>query len=252
MACSKEKGRQNYAQLIQIQDVAIERLGDVLKKYTNDQLMTIDQLLSKHKGTILESDVGKRSLSVLFPQGSTKTDLENWDITLYCCILTNCCILPSTLENDVNGIRITRNAIHHSPKAIVDDDDYTQFSGVFKTFIFNALNYINDETLKVNVNKQVEEAERLVSEQVVKAYERSHKLYLKDTTMAESLKENINAHSDDRFDKLESLFNKLSGEVKSQIKPPVLLLKMACSKEKGRQNYAQLIQIQDVAIERLG
>ncbi|WAR11161.1 hypothetical protein MAR_036237 [Mya arenaria] len=257
MACSQELGGENYAKLCQIQAVVVEVLKALLVKETSTNGNTIDQLMFAQKRKILSSDIGRRFSSVLFPQGNQATDLDDWDLTLFCFILRSVCTLPPTQDCDVNDVRLTRNAIHHLPKPIISDRDYLKFANVFKTFIANALNYLNDQHLKAEINQQVDEAERPVSKQVIKAFDVAHKLYLKDKSIFEDLKEHTNGNTNEIREDLKDLkavLSTLPKEFMSLLNPPgevsFKLLLRNCSPKAESEISEELVRLFEEEIGR--
>ncbi|XP_052813655.1 uncharacterized protein LOC128240807 isoform X2 [Mya arenaria] len=256
MAFSEEFGGENYAKICKIQAIVVEVQKALLVQETRINGNTIDQFLLNNKKDILNFDIGKRFNTVLFPKGNQTTDLDKWDLTLFCLILGNVCKLPSTQDNDVNQVRITRNVIHHLPKPSISDSDYLKFANVFKKFIANALNYMNDQNLKAIINQKVDKAELPVCSEAVEAFQMSHALYLKDKCTVEELKEHMNGHNYNvlkEFEALKAALCTLPEKIISQIKPPQevsfkLLLKN-CNPEEEKELSEEQVRLFDTEIK---
>ncbi|XP_052813638.1 uncharacterized protein LOC128240798 isoform X3 [Mya arenaria] len=246
MACSSEDGEQNHAKLMQLHDPCSNTLKALLEFEMLKTVTPIDQLLLKNKKQISRK-VGQTAKDLLFPKGNQPTNVDAWDISLFCCILRICCMLQPTQDNDVNAVRITRNEIAHSPKPCISNADYAKHANVFKTFITNTLNYINDQDLKAEINEQVQEAERPVSKQVIRAFITSHKSY---HAIADEVKEHIDEKHEivmQEFQDFKRFISTLPKDWQSKLKPPDLasfkLLVKECSPDEEKKISQILVRI---------
>ncbi|WAR11270.1 hypothetical protein MAR_036346 [Mya arenaria] len=246
MACSEEDEAQCYAKLMQLQKPAGNTLKALLEYEIKKKRLSIDQVLLSHKKKILRK-VEHSAKDLLFPKGKQQTNVDKWDISLFCYILRTCCMLQPTQDNDVNDVRTTRNYIAHSPKPCVSNADYAMHANVFKTFITNTLNHINDQDLKAEINEQVQEAERPVGKQVIEAYTICHK---SNSSVVDDVKEHLDKHHAvvlDKFEDLEKLINTLPKESQAKLEPPNLasfkLLIKNCSPDEEEKISQVLVRI---------
>ncbi|XP_052814981.1 uncharacterized protein LOC128241900 isoform X2 [Mya arenaria] len=248
MACSGEEGEQNHAKLIQLEKPVQNTLKALLENETTKQATTIDQLLFNHRKSFRR--IGKSAQHLLFPQGNQPPNPDAWDLSLSCNVLRNCFLMQTAQENDVNAVRTTRNDIHHLAKPFISNADYAKYTHVYKSFITNTLNYINDQDLKAVINEQVQEAERPVSKQVIEMCHFFHKSYFSNADDVNGINENIDEKHDILFEELQELkrfISTLSKESQSKLKPPDIasfkLLIKECSPDEEKKISQILVRI---------
>lgn len=119
-----------------------------------DENITIDNFLQKHRTTILEHKSGQNKQSIFFPTSGT-TDLEKWDLLMFCFILLQTCDLTPTLKMYVGKIQKIRNKLFHVKEPTLDDDKYEDYTDKLDTCFNKCLKAIDDRAFQTEITEEV-------------------------------------------------------------------------------------------------
>lgn len=149
----------------------------VLRKLLKDQVRqcghSIDSFLASQKERLLNSFIGQINEGILFPSSNQQTNIRCWDICLLVhVLLTLCSSLPSTLVQNLTDLRIIRNAIAHNGEAAIDETQFNDLWTRTGNIIDDAMAAINDQTLVLEIEKDVKNIEKGVFHHDIAEYQK--------------------------------------------------------------------------------
>jgi hypothetical protein len=159
-----------------------KRVKDLSKNGEED---TIDEFLMKNKAVILQHKLGKNKEYVLFPP-SGLTNLDYWDLCMFCFILEETCDLSYTIKMRIKKLLKIRNKLCHLNDPTLEKIKFDEYTDQLKRSFENCLDEINDE-------KFTEEMEKLVLKlatgplSIDNTLKAIHKLYHSELTQKEVL-----------------------------------------------------------------
>lgn len=119
-----------------------------------DEHITIDEFLLKHRTSILQHKSGQNKQAIFFPPSGI-TDLEKWDLFMFCFILLQICDLTPTVKMYVGKIQKIRNKLFHMKEPTLDDDKYEEYKEKLDTCFKKCLEAIDDEAFQEEIMEEV-------------------------------------------------------------------------------------------------
>ncbi|XP_060598578.1 uncharacterized protein LOC132752279 [Ruditapes philippinarum] len=168
--------------------------------------VTIDEFLLKNKSLILKQKLGKNKQDVFFPS-SGHTNLDNWDICMFCFILEETCGLTYTMKMYIKKLLKIRNKLCHSNDPTLETRKFEEYTEQMKCSFEYCLKEINDDKFTEEINALVQSLATgpMSSHDLLKAV---HKLYFIEMTNKEVL-EKIENGQELTHGKLDTLVEKV-------------------------------------------
>ena len=158
-AARHTKGNDNYYRYSRLLlDVAARVLRQYLVSEAGKQTppLTVHAFLAAHKRTLhkLAPRVLRQNrLDLIYPPLGGQADLDTWDITLLCSVITNTCTMSNTEEMLVRTIREIRNVTYgHLSQANMTNAEFSKHWTDLVGQISGLVNVINDQTFKDEID----------------------------------------------------------------------------------------------------
>jgi hypothetical protein len=159
-----------------------KRVKDLSKNGEED---TIDEFLLKNKSLILKQKLGKNKQDVFFPQFG-QTNLDNWDLCMFCLILEETCDLTHITKMYIKKLLKIRNKLCHLNDPTLETRKFEEYTEQMKCSFEYCLKEINDDMFTEEMNALVQSLATgpLSIDDTLKAV---HKLYRLEWTHREVL-----------------------------------------------------------------
>lgn len=126
---------------------------------------TLDHFLYENQTHILSTRTGKRKQRVFFPGFGKSTNLELWDLHMYCFVLTELCPLADAVRQDINNLKDLRNKVCHISKPVIPDHIYDTYIDRIKGVVQRCTQVIGDKDLEVELFQYIEDVESGTTDQ---------------------------------------------------------------------------------------
>ncbi|XP_060559977.1 uncharacterized protein LOC132720018 [Ruditapes philippinarum] len=163
----------------------LKRVKELSPKDHDPYPWTIQQFLDTKKQTIIKSKLSKDKFKILFPNDGD-TVLTNWDLALYCTVLTLYCDLKPIIRLDVEQLRNLRNELCHMNEPNISVSDYKDKLEMIQVIICRLVKKIDEHNVKIeieNVIKSLESATLSLDETL----KEMHAFYMMEMDIREKL-----------------------------------------------------------------
>jgi hypothetical protein len=137
----------------------LKRVEDLKPRDTKPNEWTLTSFLNSKKQIIMKSNLSKRKQNILFPE-TGDTVLLNWDLSLYCHVLTSYCDLPNLDRLDVENLRKIRNELCHMNDPETTNLELENIFGKVQVIIGRILEKLDDKDLKLQVDTIIKKLEK--------------------------------------------------------------------------------------------
>lgn len=120
---------------------------------------TIDDFLHKNQRNILSTMTGKAKEHVFFPGFRKSTNLKNWDLQMYCFVLTELFSLSNEVRQDIKNLKQLRNKICHLSEPVISDESYDLYIDIIKGVVERCTQEIDDKDLKNEISQYIKAVE---------------------------------------------------------------------------------------------
>lgn len=132
---------------------------------------TVDEFLNKHKKKILTTETGRNKRHTIYPS-SGNTNLDNWDLYLFCFVLEETCSLHPTNKMDIQKLQKMRNKLCHLKEPTLDTREFDDKLSKLKIIFGRTQQLINDPEFENSLNADMRNFETgpLSATDIVKFY----------------------------------------------------------------------------------
>ncbi|XP_060599028.1 uncharacterized protein LOC132752684 [Ruditapes philippinarum] len=121
----------------------------------NGEEDTIDDFLLKNKSLLSKQKLGKIKHDVFFPP-SGHTNLDNWDLCMFCFILEETCDLSYTTKMRIKKLLKIRNKLCHLNDPTLEKIKFEEYTEQMKCSFEYCLKEINDDEFTEEINALVQ------------------------------------------------------------------------------------------------
>lgn len=141
--------------------------------------LTVDEFLGQHSVKILATSTGKNNEVKLYPMTGT-TNLDEWDLPLYCFILKTVCDLPMKNKLDMGNLKTMRNELSHLHDPSLTDADFKNHLSTIEPIFTRSLQMINDPLFEKEMKTLLQKCETgaLAVDEVVKVHHDSNRKHI--------------------------------------------------------------------------
>ncbi|XP_053395656.1 helicase with zinc finger domain 2-like [Mercenaria mercenaria] len=196
---------------------------------------TVDQFLVSNKGKILANDAGRKKEKTYFPGILDKTNLNHWDLSMFCHVLLEACELDPETGVDVRELRKLRNKLSHLSEPSLDDVKYNLNMNKLEVIFRRTLKKIGDGNLDdeiIGILNSSKNGELSLSD----AYKEIYKFFQMEGEIREVLSEHTKDHKA-ILDKLDIIVEQTKNTDGAAIELPetdVVILVKNCNTEKEK------------------
>ncbi|WAR19226.1 hypothetical protein MAR_001064 [Mya arenaria] len=120
---------------------------------------TLDDLLFEKKSKILSRETGKAKEKVFFPGRKKDTNVENWDLNMFCFILSEICDIPdeTNVKQAVESLKSLKDILFQNARAKLSENEYAKYSRLLENATDTCIRFIEDdsdrEEMKTKIKK---------------------------------------------------------------------------------------------------
>ncbi|XP_053391002.1 uncharacterized protein LOC128553841 [Mercenaria mercenaria] len=127
-----------------------KRIKDLTPQNHEPDPWTIDQFLNANKQKIIGTQTGRAKERMLFP-GTTCTNVEDWDLYMFCFVLIDICGVFRTVRMDVDQLRKIRNKLCHLNEPSINSEKYEHYVDKIEVIFDRLLAELNDRHLMIAI-----------------------------------------------------------------------------------------------------
>ncbi|XP_060562365.1 uncharacterized protein LOC132721990 [Ruditapes philippinarum] len=185
----------------------LKRVEDLKPRDPQPNEWTLASFLNSKKQMIITSNLSKEKYKVLFPNTGA-TVLSNWDLSLYCHVLTSYCDLTSLDWLDIENLRTIRNDLCHMNDAEITDQKFESYCVTIQVIIGRILEKLDANDLKLELDTIINNL-KSGPLSIDESLKEMRKFYLMELDIREQLEHVL--------EKLEELSNKFDQTASSGI-----------------------------------
>lgn len=122
--------------------------SSTVEAYLNNNITKIKSLKSRRI-------LSQAQYDIIFPPNNSPFNLEIWDVTLLCAVIKNVCTISPLAKNEIESIRLARNAIGHNPNPYFEKADFDKRWSDFSNSINLLLTYCNDNDFETKTLDEI-------------------------------------------------------------------------------------------------
>ncbi|XP_053394348.1 helicase with zinc finger domain 2-like [Mercenaria mercenaria] len=208
---------------------------------------TIDEFLARHKIAILQKKPGKNKRNIYFPS-TGNTDLEQWDLNMFCYILIETCDLTPTLCMYVEKLPKIRNKLCHLNEPTLEDVKFQDYKDKIKCCFKNCLKEIDDAEFKNEIKLLIKSfaSGPLTLEDTLKSIHTFYHMELDQMEKLDKLDQGqteMNEKLDRNLEKLESIESRLPQGTPVDVPGMGIVISVnSCSNDKEKEVLGVLVK----------
>ncbi|XP_060559973.1 uncharacterized protein LOC132720014 [Ruditapes philippinarum] len=181
-------------------NLLLKRVDELKPKDFQPNAWTLKTFLESKKQIIIKSKLSKEKWKVLFPK-TGDTVLSNWDLSLFCQVLSSYCGLTGIDLLDIKQLRTIRNDLCHMNDAEITNTEFKNKIEMIQVIIGRILEKLDDKDLKLEVDNIIKnlESEPLSLGETLKEM---RKFYLMEMEVREKL-DHVEEILLEKFEKLD-------------------------------------------------
>jgi len=174
MASSQQNDEENFARIhLLLMKPCRKLMKAFFERLVKDTSpgTSIDGFLNTKQKQILKTHHGKYNMWKYFPPNQ-QTDVDAWDIGMLF-HMTNLCPSNSntvTIYYHVHDIKHMRDTLCHQSKPLISESEYTCYRQRIQDFINDVLQYLKDQTLQDEIDRDVQHIDLPIEKELIDVY----------------------------------------------------------------------------------